>query len=171
VVLAAVAGGLRPLLAGRGENIHGLVQRAMVTISRHEGQPGYARGNRPGWMMVPLPLGEPHPVRRLDLIAAETAARKHQARPACRARGTRARKGGSAASRDSGSAGICHASFTTSSSPARRSSTSMPGSATASVSVLMPMQQSALCEMSVIIAAQPGSGPNGYMWVICEPAM
>jgi diacylglycerol O-acyltransferase len=28
-----------------------------------------------------LPLGEPDPLRRLALIAAETAARTHQARP------------------------------------------------------------------------------------------
>jgi WS/DGAT/MGAT family acyltransferase len=81
LVLAAVAGGLRQLLASRGEDIHGLAQRAMVTISRHEEQPGHARGNKPGWMMVPLPLGEPDPVRRLERIAADTAARKHQARP------------------------------------------------------------------------------------------
>jgi diacylglycerol O-acyltransferase / wax synthase len=81
VVLAAVAGGLRQLLASRGEDVHDLVQRAMVTISLHHEQPGQARGNKPGWMMVPLPLGEPSPVRRLELIAAETAARKHQARP------------------------------------------------------------------------------------------
>jgi len=32
-------------------------------------------------MIVPLPLGEPDPVRRLELIAAETAARKNKARP------------------------------------------------------------------------------------------
>jgi len=81
VVLAAVAGGLRQLLASRGVDTQGLMQRAMVTISRHEEQPGHAHGNRPGWMMVPLPLGEPDPVRRLELIAAETAARKHQRRP------------------------------------------------------------------------------------------
>jgi WS/DGAT/MGAT family acyltransferase len=81
VMLAAVAGGLHALLVSRGEDIHGLVQRAMVTISRHEEQPGHARGNKPGWMMVPLPLGEPDPVRRLKLIANETAARKSQARP------------------------------------------------------------------------------------------
>jgi len=81
VVLAAVAGGLRQLLASRGEDIRGLVQRAMVTISLHDEEPGQARGNKPGWMMVPLPLGEPDPVRRVELIAAETAARKHQARP------------------------------------------------------------------------------------------
>ena len=81
VVLAAVAGGLRQLLASRGEDVAGLVQRAMVTISLHDEQPGREQGNKPGWMMVPLPLGEPNPVRRLELIAAETAARKHKARP------------------------------------------------------------------------------------------
>ena len=56
-------------------------QRAMVTISHHEERPGEAQGNKPGWMMVPLPVGEPDPVRRLKLIAAETAARKGKARP------------------------------------------------------------------------------------------
>jgi WS/DGAT/MGAT family acyltransferase len=81
VVLAAVAGGLRQLLIGRGEDVQGLVQRAMVTISHHQEQPGEAQGNKPGWMMVPLPVGEPDPVRRLKLIAAETAARKDKARP------------------------------------------------------------------------------------------
>jgi WS/DGAT/MGAT family acyltransferase len=81
VVLAAVAGGLRQLLAGRGEDVNGLVQRAMVTISLHQEQPGHAEGNKPGWMMVPLPVGEPDPVCRLELIAAETAARKNKARP------------------------------------------------------------------------------------------
>lgn len=81
VVLAAVAGGLRELLASRGEDLHGLVQRAMVTISGHQERPGQAQGNRPGWMMVPLPLGEPDPVRRLRLIVDETSARKRRARP------------------------------------------------------------------------------------------
>jgi diacylglycerol O-acyltransferase / wax synthase len=69
------------LLDSRGENVHGLVQRAMVTISLHQEQPGHAEGNKPGWMMVPLPAGEPGAVRRLELIAAETAARKHKDRP------------------------------------------------------------------------------------------
>jgi diacylglycerol O-acyltransferase len=81
VVLAAVAGGLRELLATRGEDIHGLVQRAMVTISLHDEQPWETQGNKPGWMMVPLPIGEADPVRRLELIAADTAARKNEARP------------------------------------------------------------------------------------------
>ncbi|HEU4355903.1 MAG TPA: wax ester/triacylglycerol synthase family O-acyltransferase [Actinomycetota bacterium] len=81
VVLAAVTGGLRELLTSRGEDVRGLVQRAMVTMSLHDELPGQAQGNRPGWMMVPLPLGEADPVRRLEQIAAETAARKHDARP------------------------------------------------------------------------------------------
>ena len=81
VVLAAVAGGLRDLLDGRGELAQASTQRAMVTISQHHEEPGQAQGNKPGWMMVTLPLGEPDPVRRLQRIAAETAARKQQARP------------------------------------------------------------------------------------------
>ena len=81
VVLAAVAGGLRDLLASRGEDVRGLMQRAMVTISLHDEEPSEAQGNKPGWMMVPLPIGEPDPVRRLEQIATETARRKPEARP------------------------------------------------------------------------------------------
>jgi diacylglycerol O-acyltransferase / wax synthase len=81
VVLAAVAGGLRQLLEGRGEDVGGLVLRVMVPISLHHEGPGQARGNQDAMMMVPLDLGEPDPVRRLELIAAETAARKRTAHP------------------------------------------------------------------------------------------
>jgi diacylglycerol O-acyltransferase / wax synthase len=81
VMLAAVAGGLRELLARRAEPIEQLVLRAMVPISLHREQPGQASGNQDGSMAVPLPLGEPDHVRRLQLIAAETAARKHKAHP------------------------------------------------------------------------------------------
>jgi len=76
-----VAGGLRQLLAGRGEDLEGLVLRVMVPISLHHERPGQASGNQDAMMMVPLPLGEPDPVRRLALIAAETAARKRTAHP------------------------------------------------------------------------------------------
>jgi diacylglycerol O-acyltransferase / wax synthase len=81
VVLAAVSGGLRDLLISRGEPVQGLALRAMVTISLHDEEPGHAQGNKPGWMMVPLPLDEPDPARRLERIAAQTAARKHKPRP------------------------------------------------------------------------------------------
>lgn len=81
VVLAIVAGGVRALLESRGELRQGLEQRAMVTLSEHQEETGHAQGNKPGWMMVPLPLDERDPVRRLERIAAETAVRKKQARP------------------------------------------------------------------------------------------
>jgi diacylglycerol O-acyltransferase / wax synthase len=81
VVLAAVAGGLRELLRRRGEPVERLTLRAMVPISLHQERPRQARGNQDGWMVVPLPLGEPDPVHRLELIAAETATRKHKAHP------------------------------------------------------------------------------------------
>ena len=81
VLLTAVAGGLRTLLASRGEPVGGLVLRAFVPVSLHREQPGQARGNLDGGMIVPLPIGEPDPVRRLSLIAADTAARKKKSRP------------------------------------------------------------------------------------------
>ena len=81
VVLAAVAGGLRELLRGRGERVEHLMLRAMVPVSLHREQPGQARGNQDGSMVVPLPIGEPDHVRRLQLIAAETAKRKNKAHP------------------------------------------------------------------------------------------
>jgi diacylglycerol O-acyltransferase / wax synthase len=81
VLLAAVAGGLRSLLGSRGEPVEKLVLRAFVPVSLHREQPGRARGNLDGAMVVPLPLGEPDPVRRLRLIAAETAERKKKSRP------------------------------------------------------------------------------------------
>jgi diacylglycerol O-acyltransferase len=81
VVLTAVAGGLRELLRGRGESVEGLVLRAMVPVSLHQEQAGQARGNLDGLIVVPLPAGEPDPLRLLPLIAAETAERKNKAHP------------------------------------------------------------------------------------------
>ena len=40
-----------------------------------------ARGNLDGGMVVPLPIGEPDDVRRLELIAGETAYRRKKHRP------------------------------------------------------------------------------------------
>jgi WS/DGAT/MGAT family acyltransferase len=76
VLLSAVAGGLRDLLGGRQERVDDLVLRAFVPVSLHEEEQGRARGNQDGMMLVPLPLGVTDPVRRLQLIAAESAERK-----------------------------------------------------------------------------------------------
>jgi WS/DGAT/MGAT family acyltransferase len=81
VVLAAVTAGLRDLLLSRGEPVEDLVLRASVPVSLHGEQPAQARGNQVGWMAVPLPVGEPRPARRLQLIITATAERKKNARP------------------------------------------------------------------------------------------
>jgi diacylglycerol O-acyltransferase len=81
VLMVALTGGLRELLLGRGERVEGLVLRAFVPVSLHTEQPGTARGNLDGAMVVPLPVGEPDDVRRLQAIAADTATRKQQRRP------------------------------------------------------------------------------------------
>jgi diacylglycerol O-acyltransferase len=81
VLMTVVAGGLRELVRSRGEPVGHLVLRAFVPVSLHREQPGPARGNLDGAMVVPLPVGVPDPVRRLRLITAETAARKKISRP------------------------------------------------------------------------------------------
>jgi diacylglycerol O-acyltransferase / wax synthase len=77
-----VAGGLRDLLRSRGENVEGVSLRAFVPVSLHNDQPGRPRGNFDGAMVVPIPIGEPDPVRALQLISTETAQRKRKSRPA-----------------------------------------------------------------------------------------
>jgi diacylglycerol O-acyltransferase / wax synthase len=81
VLMTVLAGGLRELLVGRGEPVEGLVLRAFVPVSLHTEQPGQARGNLDGGMLVPLPINESEDVRRLEMIAAETTLRKTRPRP------------------------------------------------------------------------------------------
>jgi diacylglycerol O-acyltransferase / wax synthase len=78
VLLTSVAGGLRELLASRGEPVDGVVLLAWVPVSLHTEGAGQARGNQDAVMVVPLPVGEPDPVRRLELIAADTRSRKQR---------------------------------------------------------------------------------------------
>lgn len=82
VLLAAIAGGLRRLFEQRGELVAGSVLRVYVPVTlRPLDQRAQARGNRVAEMVVPLPVDEPDPVRRLRWIAAETAKRKARSRP------------------------------------------------------------------------------------------
>ncbi|GGK95949.1 wax ester/triacylglycerol synthase family O-acyltransferase [Streptomyces flaveus] len=76
VLMSATAGGLRELLRSRGELVEDLVLRAFVPVSLHQEEPGRARGNQGGLMFVPLPIGEPDPIRRLRLIAEASARQK-----------------------------------------------------------------------------------------------
>jgi diacylglycerol O-acyltransferase / wax synthase len=80
VLMAATAGGLRDLLRSRTERIGDVVLRAYVAVSLRGQQPGEPRGNLDGLMSVSLPIGVAEPVRRLRLIAAETAESKERRR-------------------------------------------------------------------------------------------
>jgi WS/DGAT/MGAT family acyltransferase len=78
VVLTAVAGGTRALLQARDELDPALVLHVSVPASiRRIGEP--LVGNRVGIRVVPVPLGEPDPVRRLVRVAGVT--RRGKRRP------------------------------------------------------------------------------------------
>jgi diacylglycerol O-acyltransferase len=74
--LAAVADGTHRLLAGRGELRPGLVLKASVAAAARDPAGLAASGNRAAIMLVPLPVGEPDPGRRLGQIAEATRERK-----------------------------------------------------------------------------------------------
>jgi WS/DGAT/MGAT family acyltransferase len=76
VVLCAIAGGARALLAGRGELRCPLVLKVSVAASVREPASTSQAGNLVGVLVVPLPVGEEDPIRRLEQIARATAERK-----------------------------------------------------------------------------------------------
>jgi diacylglycerol O-acyltransferase len=82
VLLAVTAGGLRALLRSRGEPVDERTVPVSVPVTlRQPEHRDRARGNLIGQMLVPLPVGDADPGRRLALIAAETAIRKTERRP------------------------------------------------------------------------------------------
>ncbi|MCK6208980.1 WSD1 family O-acyltransferase [Georgenia sp. EYE_87] len=105
VVLSALAGGLRRLLVHRGVPVDGLVAAVYVPVTLRRGRggaevpppgggtvaprrggtsdapPGPASGNLITQMVVPLPVGEADPARRLRQITTVTTERKARARP------------------------------------------------------------------------------------------
>jgi WS/DGAT/MGAT family acyltransferase len=72
-MLAVIAGGLRALLAGRGENVDDLVLQVMVPVSlRTDSEKADASGNQVTGFVAPLPVCEPRGVERLRRIHAST---------------------------------------------------------------------------------------------------
>ena len=76
VVLCAIAGGARALLAGRGELQRPLVLKVSVAASVRAPTSSSQAGNLVGILLVPVPVGEEDPIRRLEQIARATAERK-----------------------------------------------------------------------------------------------
>jgi diacylglycerol O-acyltransferase / wax synthase len=68
VVLTVVAGGLRALLQNRGETVDDLELRAMVPVSVRADHERGALGNRVATMWATLPVYEPDPVERLEVV-------------------------------------------------------------------------------------------------------
>jgi diacylglycerol O-acyltransferase / wax synthase len=77
VVLATVAGALRRFLQRRGVDVERLDFRVMAPVSVRRDQERGTLGNRVSAWMVPMPLGEREPVRRLDKIRETTEHLKH----------------------------------------------------------------------------------------------
>jgi diacylglycerol O-acyltransferase len=77
VVLATVAGALRRFLRRRGVDVAALDFRVMAPVSVRTEQERGTLGNRISAWMVPMPLGEPDPLRRLEKIRETTEHLKH----------------------------------------------------------------------------------------------
>jgi diacylglycerol O-acyltransferase / wax synthase len=76
VVLCTIAGGARALLAGRGELRRPLVLKVSVAASVRAPASASQGGNLVGILLVPVPVDEEDPIRRLEAIARVTAERK-----------------------------------------------------------------------------------------------
>ena len=77
VVLAAITGAFRDLLAERQELSEGLVVRSLVPVSVRGPDEAGAITNRVSAVLANLPAGEPDPLRRLDVIRQEMSSLKH----------------------------------------------------------------------------------------------
>jgi WS/DGAT/MGAT family acyltransferase len=80
VLLAITAGGLRALLQSRGESVDGLAMRIFVPVTLRHQLHATESGTQIAQMVVPLPVGEADPRRRLRRITAETTRRKGRVR-------------------------------------------------------------------------------------------
>ncbi len=72
VVLAIVAGGVRRFLQHRGVSLDGIQFRVMAPVSVRPQEARGELGNRVAAWMVPMPIGEPDPRRRLALLQETT---------------------------------------------------------------------------------------------------
>jgi diacylglycerol O-acyltransferase / wax synthase len=73
VLLASITSGFRGLLAARGELTDGLVVRTAVPVSIRIASEHGELTNRISATLVNLPVAEPDPVRRLELLRSQTA--------------------------------------------------------------------------------------------------
>ncbi len=77
VVLAIAAGSIRKWLLKRGVETDGLELRAMVPVSVRSDNERGQLGNKLATMRAPLPVYEPDPVARLEIVSASMDGLKH----------------------------------------------------------------------------------------------
>jgi WS/DGAT/MGAT family acyltransferase len=82
LVLDLWAGGLRRLLLSRGEPVEGIEIKVGQAVSLRSASDGEAIDNQAGTIVLPLPVGEADPNRRLDRIVATTRRTKAIQQPA-----------------------------------------------------------------------------------------
>jgi diacylglycerol O-acyltransferase len=82
VVLDLWSGGLRQLLVSRGEAVDGIELKVGQAVSLRPPSDADAIDNQAGSIVLPLPVGEADPGRRLDRIVATTSRTKAIQRPA-----------------------------------------------------------------------------------------
>jgi diacylglycerol O-acyltransferase / wax synthase len=70
VLLACAAGALRAYLLEQGDDLEGLSIRATVPVNLRPLEHAKKLGNHFGLVFLDLPIGEPNPVRRLEIVAA-----------------------------------------------------------------------------------------------------
>ncbi|MBQ0995334.1 wax ester/triacylglycerol synthase family O-acyltransferase [Streptomyces sp. RK62] len=68
VLIAVVAGALRRWLDERGDGSEGVAPRALIPVSRRRPRTAHPQGNRLSGYLMPLPVDEPDPLRRLATV-------------------------------------------------------------------------------------------------------
>ena len=81
VLLSCVAGALRGYLADKGEDVAGVMVRALVPINLRPMEKAYKLGNQFGVVFLELPIGIENPIERLYAVRANMAALKGSFQP------------------------------------------------------------------------------------------
>ena len=81
VLLSCVAGALRGYLVDKGEDVAGVMVRALVPINLRPMEKAYKLGNQFGVVFLELPIGIENPVERLYAVRANMAALKGSFQP------------------------------------------------------------------------------------------
>jgi diacylglycerol O-acyltransferase len=81
VLMSCVAGALRNYLVGKGDDVAGVVIRALVPVNLRHPDRAYKLGNQFGLVFLDLPIGIENPVERLYAVRANMDALKQSYQP------------------------------------------------------------------------------------------